>query len=84
MKRLCEALKAVDIPVEINMLGLSEGRRYPSKLFLKVAQAVGNTAIIGMDAHAPEQLLQPETVQRGRELCQEFGLPLLDSDLLKK
>lgn len=83
IKRLCEALKAADIPVEINMLGLAEGRHYPCEKFLKVAQEVGNKAIIGMDAHAPEQLNQPETVKKGLDLCQKFGLAVVDGDLLK-
>lgn len=82
MKRLCEALKAADIPVELNMLGLAEGRQYPCRKFLKIAQEVGNKAIIGMDAHAPEQLRQPELVQKGLRLCQEFGLSVVDGDLL--
>lgn len=84
MKRLCEVLKEADIPVEINILGLSEGRRYPSRRFLALAQETGNKAILGIDAHAPKQLLNAEGIARGKALCEEFGLPLVDGDLLKK
>ena len=84
MKRLCVALKKLDIPVEINVLGLSEGRRYPSRRFLEIAKETGNSAIIGIDAHAPEQLLNAQTIARAGELCAEFGLPLVDGDLLQK
>lgn len=84
MKRLCEALKAKDIPVEINILGLWEGRQYPGKRFLEIAKEIGNTAIIGIDAHAPKHLLNEEAIKKAKLLCEEFGLPLVDGDLLKK
>ena len=82
MKRLCEALKEKNIPIEINLLGLSEGRRYPSGRFLQIAKETGNTAIIGIDAHAPEQLLNKEVVRKAELLCKEFALPVVDGDLL--
>ncbi len=84
MRRLCEALIKRDIPVEINVLGLAEGRRYPSKRFLRLAKETGNSAIIGIDAHAPEQLLRENYVERAAALAEEFGLPLVDGDLLSK
>ena len=82
MKRLCVALKEADIPVEINILGLWEGRQYPARRFLELAKEVGNKAIIGMDAHSPGQLLNREAVERAKVLCAEYNLPLVDGDLL--
>ena len=82
MKRLCEVLKEKDIPVEINVLGLNEGRRYPSRRFLELAKETGNTAIIGIDAHAPQQLLNTAMIEKARMLAQEYELLLLDGDLL--
>lgn len=76
MGRLCRYLKQKNLPVEINMLGAFQGRHYPSEQFLKIAREVGNKAIIGVDAHSPEQLLNPQ----GEILCREFakGLKLLE------
>ena len=82
MLRLCMALKEADIPVEINILGLSEGRQYPAKRFMELAKETGNKAIIGIDAHSPAQLLNAEGVLRGQALCREYGLELVDRDLL--
>ena len=82
MKRLCLALKEKNIPVEVNVLGLAEGRRYPSRRFLQLAKETGNSAIIGIDAHAPKQLKNIEGIQRAEALCREFELPLVDGDLL--
>lgn len=82
MPRLCQAMKEADIPLEINILGLWEGRQYPAKRFLELAKTVGNKAIIGMDAHSPQQLLNRETIERAKALCAEYGLMLVDGDLL--
>jgi len=82
MKRLCEALKEADIPVEINVLGLWTGRRYPGRRFLELAKETGNTAIIGVDAHAPEHLLNKEAIEKAVALTGEFGLKLVDGDLI--
>lgn len=82
MKRLCVALKEENIPVEINVLGLWTGRRYPGRRFLELARETGNTAVIGVDAHAPEHLLLTEAVEKAKALTEEFGLPLVDKDLL--
>lgn len=82
MKRLCVALKEGNIPVEINVLGLWTGRRYPGRRFLELARETGNAAVIGVDAHAPEHLLLTEAVEKAKALTEEFGLPLVDKDLL--
>lgn len=84
MKQLCVAMKEADLPLEINILGLWEGRQYPARRFWEIAKETGNKAIIGMDAHSPQQLLNTETVERAKALCAEFGLPIVDGDLLSK
>lgn len=84
MTRLCMAMKEADVPLEINVLGLWTGRQYPARRFLELAKEIGNKAILGVDAHAPEQLLHKEGIERARALAEEFGLPLVDGDLLAK
>lgn len=76
MLRLCSYLKENNIPIELNILGMWEHRHYTSQRFLRIAQKAGNTAIIGMDAHAPEQLLNQTVVEQAMTLCQKFGLAL--------
>ena len=82
MKRLCEVLKAKNIPVEINVLGLWTDRHYPCNRFLDIVKETGNTAIIGIDAHAPKHLAKKEAVRKAELLCEEFKLPIVDGDLL--
>lgn len=78
MIRLCNYLKEKNIPIEINLLGLWTHRNYTSKRFLSIAKKVGNSAILGIDAHSPEQLLNTSAEKLGISLCQEFGLHLLE------
>ena len=79
MTRLCRGVKELGIPLEINLLGLHEGRHYPTELFWQIAGEVGNTVILGCDAHEPEALNRPETAAAGRALAQRYGLRILDT-----
>ena len=79
MTRLCTYLKSRDIPVEINLLGMSGGRHYPSYRFFSIAQKVGNKAIIGCDAHLPQSLCDGYTIAQGRRFAEKFGLELAET-----
>ena len=52
-------MKELNIPMEINRLGLSTHRHYPSARFFRLCADVGVPVVVGMDAHSPEQLLDP-------------------------
>ncbi len=78
MRRLCRFLKEKDVPVEINMLGLIEGRHYPNPYFLKAASETGNKAIVGCDAHTPDRLEAVEYQEKCRQKALEYGLELID------
>ena len=69
MLRLCQYLKAHDIPVEINLLGVVEHRHYTSGRFLRIAQKAGNSAIIGCDAHTPDRLSNVAYIQNCLDLA---------------
>ena len=79
MTRLCSYLKSKDIPVEINLLGMSGGRHYPSDRFFSIAQKTGNKAIIGCDAHMPEALCDEYTIERGRRFAEKYGLEIVET-----
>lgn len=76
--RLCEYLKSKNIPIEINMLGLATERHYPSAEFMEIAQAVGNSAIIGCDAHFPDMLSDDYSMNQCRKLAENYSLKLVD------
>lgn len=78
MGRLCDWLAAHDSPVEVNLLGVADGRHYPSERFLRLAAEHGNWATIGVDAHRPAALLEARfgAEDRARALCGRCGVPL--------
>lgn len=60
--QLCKAARDLAMPLEYNLLGLEKqrdgvpGLGYPCLRFWEIAAQEGCTAIIGVDAHAPEAL----------------------------
>ena len=81
ISRLCRFMKEKDIPLEINVLGLWTHRTYPDRRFWEIAAKIGNTAVIGIDAHAPEQLLNSEAIRQAEIFCKEFGLEKIELQL---
>jgi histidinol-phosphatase (PHP family) len=79
IRRLCRAAHDTETPLEINLLGLREGRNYPDERFWRIAGEEGNTAILGCDAHRPRYVSDPATEARARDLAARNGVPLLDT-----
>ena len=79
MKRLCEGCKDMNIPIEVNLLGLMGGRHYPSDRFYRIAGEVGNVAIIGCDAHHTKDVADPEALRAGEAFAAKYGLRVLET-----
>ena len=77
MRRLCEAAEKLQIPLEINLLGLRTGRNYPDKRFWKIAGETGCQVILGSDAHNPEDLADGGAEEAAYEMAEEFNLQLI-------
>ena len=76
-RRLCEGAKKLGVPLEINLLGLRTGRRYPDERFFKIAAEVGNGIVLGVDAHSPESFLDEEQYKKANGMVEKLGLNLL-------
>ena len=74
MERLCLGAKKLDVPLELNLLGLMYGRNYPEPAFWAVAADVGNQVILGCDAHKPSAVGDPEAVLAGERFLERFGI----------
>ena len=74
MTRLCVAAKELGLPLEYNLLGLYEHRYYPTPAFWEIAKEVGNTVILGVDAHSPAQMAEPATVAQAKRELAALGL----------
>ncbi len=79
-KEMCHLIREARncaMPVEINLLGLFQGRHYPGKLFLECVAEENCPVIIGCDAHDPESLSDTTIEQRALEMLQEYQLHIL-------
>ena len=83
MRRICRKANEFSLPLEINMLGLGTGRPYPYRRFWEIAASEGCKAIIGCDAHKPEDVFHQELIDSARALVSELGIELLDTVPLK-
>lgn len=79
MGQLCRYARQADIPLEINLLGISRNKHYPNREFFALAAEEGCRVILGMDAHAPEDVSNPEPEQKAMELVRHYGLKLLET-----
>lgn len=84
MGRLCQGAKELSVPLEINFLGIWDGRNYPAPRFWKIAGEVGNTVVFGADAHQPDKVVNPEALCRAEKLVKDYGLKLAETIPLKK
>ncbi len=84
MERLCAKSIELEIPLEVNFLGLSSGRGYPYPLFWKIVGEMGAPVIFGCDAHTPEALNDEETYQKALCLQQKYGLRVQDTLNLRR
>ena len=57
MRPLIQEIKRRGMPIEINMNGLRSGLEYPTPTFVEMAVEEGCDFIVGVDAHAPRQML---------------------------
>ena len=79
MRRLCRAALETGTPLEINLLGVREGRHYPDERFWRIAAEEGNPVILGSDAHSPSVLAERGGEAEARALAERLGLKLLDT-----
>ena len=77
VRPMCAEAKHCGIPLEINLLGIREGRHYPNRYFWEVAAEEGCQVVLGCDAHSPQALNAPESEQRALALAKELGLEVL-------
>ena len=79
MRRLCREAKACGVPLEYNLLGAGLGRNYPTPAFWEEAAAVGNTVIIGWDAHSPAWLERADLEVLAMTYLDSLGLHPIDT-----
>ena len=84
LRRVCRRAKEAALPLEINFLGINEGRHYPNERFWKIAGEEGCNVIYGVDAHAPQHFQFENNLSKAQEIVKKYDLHLLEDVELKK
>ena len=84
IRPVCRMAVETDTPVEMNLLGIRDGRHYPTEAFWQIAAEEGCKAVLGIDAHKPEEIADLEPEKKALELVKKYGLTLLETVPLKK
>ena len=78
MTELCTEAKTLDIPLEINFLGIRSEKHYPTDAFWKIAGDIGCRAIFGCDAHSPREMALQSDITAAQHIADKFGLNIIE------
>lgn len=74
MRRICAAAREKNIPLEINLLGIRDGRHYPREEFWRFAGEVGAPVTFGFDAHDPLSAYDGASLPIATALVEKYSL----------
>lgn len=84
IRRMLQMARACDVPLEINLLGLREGRHYPASHFWMLAGEEGCKAVLGCDAHSPNAIKPSQAEESARSMAEKYGIEILQTVPLRK
>lgn len=76
IRRLCRAVNANGVLLELNLLGIRDGRHYPAEAFWRIAGEENCKVVLGCDAHKACDVYDPASEQAALELVKKYGLDL--------
>ena len=82
--RLCMASKELNIPLEINMLGIRYKKHYPAEKFWQIVGEIGAPVTIGFDSHAPENFLDTNQLDVANGIIKKYKLNYIGMPSLTK
>ena len=77
--RLILAAKSLDIPLEVNMYGLVDGRHYPNPAFWDRVSRLGAKVILGRDAHKVIRVHNESEFPAAYRFIEKHKLDLIES-----
>ena len=84
VERLVRTANEYDTPLELNLLGIREQRNYPSEKFWEIAAPLSPKVIIGVDAHAPKNFSDKESLDAALKLAEKYKLDIINELKFKK
>lgn len=83
-RRIAKASLAYGIPLEINFLGIRDGRYYPRRDFFEVAAEVGAPITFGFDAHTTLSAFDDESLKIAKKMVSDLHLNYIGKPVLRK
>ena len=80
--RLIEHAKKLDVPLEINLLGIRDHRAYPHDRFFALCGEIGAPVCVGCDAHSADAAYDGPSYAVAMEMKERFGLNIVDCPAL--
>lgn len=77
MRQVCREARSCSVPLEINLMGIREGKWYPNRIFMEIAAEEGCQMVLGCDAHSPAALKIPDIEKKALDMAAEFDLTVL-------
>lgn len=74
IKKICVASRELNIPLEINFLGVRDNRIYPKEWFWEVAGREKALVTFGCDAHSPDGVYNKQAIEKGSLLVEKYKL----------
>ncbi len=84
MRKICVLSKKLNIPLEINFLGIRHKRRYPLNEFWKMAGEEGSPVTFGCDAHDAIGAYHKESLVKAKKLVKKYNLNYIGKPKLKR
>lgn len=73
-RRICDAAKETNTPMEVNFLGLRENRNYPNMLIWELFGEEQVPVTFGFDAHDVPSAYDGESLKKAMAMVQRYGL----------
>lgn len=84
LRQVVREAKSCAVPLEINLLGLAEGRHYPARDFWETVAQEDCPVILGCDAHSPAALLDVRAEKKALAMAGELGLRVQETAELRR
>ena len=84
MRRIIFEAKRLDMPLEYNLLGMSEGRSYPNPVFWEEVASLGAKVVVGCDSHSPTRVADRGEIEEAYRFLRSLSIEPLDEIELKK
>lgn len=78
MQKICVASRELNIPLEINFLGIRQNRNYPNDTFWKVVGEEQSPVVFGFDSHDLESAYDNQSLIKVQEMVKKYNLNYIE------